>query len=101
MRRGRRSGAARSGRAGSAGFAEELRFSGRRNSSDPRVGAERDGRRSGLDEEDRRVDGSGRYLHTDTGTGDRKPFLMPIEDIFSISGRGTVVTGRIERGVVK
>ncbi len=30
-----------------------------------------------------------------------KPFLMPIEDIFSIQGRGTVVTGRIERGVVK
>ncbi len=30
-----------------------------------------------------------------------KPFLMPIEDIFSISGRGTVVTGRIDRGVVK
>jgi elongation factor Tu len=30
-----------------------------------------------------------------------KPFLMPIEDIFSISGRGTVVTGRIERGKVK
>ncbi|MCX7546317.1 EF-Tu/IF-2/RF-3 family GTPase, partial [Marinicella gelatinilytica] len=29
-----------------------------------------------------------------------KPFLMPIEDIFSISGRGTVVTGRIETGVV-
>ena len=31
---------------------------------------------------------------------DQKPFLMPIEDIFTISGRGTVVTGRIERGVV-
>jgi elongation factor Tu len=30
-----------------------------------------------------------------------KPFLMPIEDVFSISGRGTVVTGRIERGIVK
>lgn len=30
-----------------------------------------------------------------------KPFLMPIEDVFSISGRGTVVTGRIERGLVK
>jgi len=30
-----------------------------------------------------------------------KPFLMPIEDIFSISGRGTVVTGRIERGICK
>ena len=30
-----------------------------------------------------------------------KPFLMPIEDIFTISGRGTVVTGRVERGKVK
>ena len=30
-----------------------------------------------------------------------QPFLMPIEDVFSISGRGTVVTGRIERGIVK
>jgi elongation factor Tu len=30
-----------------------------------------------------------------------KPFLMPIDDVFSISGRGTVVTGRIERGIVK
>src|SRR5208337_3242423 len=29
------------------------------------------------------------------------PFLMPIEDVFSISGRGTVVTGRVERGIVK
>ena len=29
-----------------------------------------------------------------------QPFLMPIEDVFSISGRGTVVTGRIERGIV-
>jgi elongation factor Tu len=30
-----------------------------------------------------------------------QPFLMPVEDVFSISGRGTVVTGRVERGVVK
>jgi len=30
-----------------------------------------------------------------------RPFLMPVEDVFSISGRGTVVTGRIERGIVK
>jgi len=30
-----------------------------------------------------------------------KPFLMPVEDVFSISGRGTVVTGRVERGVIK
>jgi len=30
-----------------------------------------------------------------------KPFLMPVEDVFTISGRGTVVTGRVERGLVK
>ena len=30
-----------------------------------------------------------------------KPFLMPVEDVFSISGRGTVATGRIERGMIK
>ena len=30
-----------------------------------------------------------------------RPFLMPIEDVFTISGRGTVVTGRVERGIVK
>ncbi|MCP5922235.1 EF-Tu/IF-2/RF-3 family GTPase, partial [Klebsiella pneumoniae] len=29
-----------------------------------------------------------------------KPFLMPIEDVFTITGRGTVVTGRIERGII-
>ena len=32
---------------------------------------------------------------------DTKPFLMPVEDVFSISGRGTVATGRVERGIVK
>jgi elongation factor Tu len=35
------------------------------------------------------------------GARHRRPFLMPIEDVFSISGRGTVVTGRVERGIVK
>src|SRR5262249_51799026 len=30
-----------------------------------------------------------------------KPFLLPIEDVFSIAGRGTVVTGRVERGIIK
>ena len=40
------------------------------------------------------------YVPTPTRDLD-KPFLMPIEDVFSIKGRGTVVTGRIERGVVK
>jgi elongation factor Tu len=40
------------------------------------------------------------YIPQPTRPVDR-PFLMPIEDVFSISGRGTVVTGRVERGVVK
>src|SRR3989344_4969843 len=46
------------------------------------------------------------YAHVDAYVPDPvretdKPFLMPVEDIFSIEGRGTVVTGRIERGIVK
>jgi elongation factor Tu len=41
-----------------------------------------------------------RYIPTPTREVD-KPFLMPVEDVFSISGRGTVVTGRVERGIVK
>ena len=40
------------------------------------------------------------YIPTPERAKDR-PFLMPIEDVFSISGRGTVVTGRVERGVIK
>ncbi len=40
------------------------------------------------------------YIPTPTRAVDQ-PFLMPVEDVFSISGRGTVATGRIERGVVK
>jgi elongation factor Tu len=40
------------------------------------------------------------YIPTPTRAVDR-PFLMPIEDVFGIKGRGTVVTGRVERGVVK
>ena len=35
-----------------------------------------------------------RSVHTD------KPFLMPVEDVFTITGRGTVATGRVERGVL-
>ena len=38
-----------------------------------------------------------RHLTRDTD----KPFLMPVEDIFTIQGRGTVATGRIERGIIK
>ena len=46
------------------------------------------------------VDALDSYIPTPERDVD-KPFLMPVEDVFSISGRGTVVTGRIERGVIK
>ena len=46
------------------------------------------------------VEAMDRYLPEPKRTIDQ-PFLLPIEDVFSISGRGTVVTGRIERGVIK
>ena len=49
-----------------------------------------------------RTDGSSRHVYSGAGACDRSsPFLMPIEDIFSIQGRGTVVTGRIEQGICK
>jgi elongation factor Tu len=41
------------------------------------------------------------YLHPAAQARAGRPFLMPVEDVFSISGRGTVVTGRVERGIVK
>ncbi len=69
----------------------------------PRLGAE------GAERRERRVRRSGdpaadEAVDTYVPQPERpidKPFLMPIEDVFSISGRGTVVTGRIERGMVK
>ena len=53
-------------------------------------------------ESDPQADGRGRRLDPDSPERPLdKPFLMPIEDVFSISGRGTVVTGRVETGIVK
>ena len=49
----------------------------------------------------RRPDGRAGQLHPDAERDEDKPFLMSIEDVFSIKGRGTVGTGRIERGKVK
>ena len=49
---------------------------------------------------DKLVEALDSYIPTPERATD-KPFLMPIEDVFSISGRGTVVTGRVERGIVK
>jgi len=48
----------------------------------------------------RLLDAVDEYIPTPKRATD-KPFLMPVEDVFSISGRGTVATGRIERGIVK
>ena len=48
------------------------------------------------------ADGCGRFNYIPTPERDLdKPFLMPIEDVFSIKGRGTVVTGRVDRGTLK
>ena len=52
--------------------------------------------------QDRRADGRRGQLHPAAREREvDKPFLMPVEDVFSITGRGTVATGRIERGIVK
>jgi elongation factor Tu len=48
----------------------------------------------------RLMDAVDAYIPTPARATD-KPFLMPVEDVFSISGRGTVATGRVERGIVK
>src|SRR6266567_3651000 len=48
----------------------------------------------------RLLDAVDSYIPTPKRATD-KPFLMPVEDVFSISGRGTVATGRIERGIIK
>ena len=48
-----------------------------------------------------RPDGRRRHLHPRAERESDKPFLMPVEDVFTITGRGTVVTGRIERGILK
>ncbi len=48
----------------------------------------------------RLMDAVDSYIPTPKRATD-KPFLMPVEDVFSISGRGTVATGRVERGIIK
>ena len=46
------------------------------------------------------MDAVDEFIPTPTRNGDL-PFLMPVEDVFTITGRGTVATGRVERGVIK
>jgi elongation factor Tu len=101
---GRRRGAAGAGGDGSARASVVLRVPGRRHSDhrglgaaamegrDPEIGEKIDPKElmAAVDE----------YIPTPERAMDQ-PFLMPIEDVFSISGRGTVVTGRVERGIIK
>ena len=81
-----------------------LRFPGRRHPGGPGLGAGGAGRASdpelGHDAIMELMAAVDTYIPQPERAKDR-PFLMPIEDVFSISGRGTVVTGRVERGIVK
>ena len=52
------------------------------------------------DNETKAVELSGEELAQVTGGNADMPFLMPAEDVFTITGRGTVATGRIERGII-
>jgi elongation factor Tu len=85
------------------GAAEEVQLSGGRRAGDPGLGAagerEPDGPEGG-EAIWKLMEAVDSYIPTPPRPVD-KPFLMPIEDIFSITGRGTVVTGRVERGIVK
>ena len=103
VRRGRRSRAARPGRAGSARAAHEVPVPGRQRAGHPRRGDQGAERREGRAADEAIIklyDALDTYIPQPERPID-KPFLMPIEDVFSISGRGTVVTGRIERGKIK
>ena len=82
----------------------EVRLSRRRDPDHHRLGAEGAGRRHRASWASSRSCKLAEALDTYIPTPERAidgPFLMPVEDVFSISGRGTVVTGRVERGVVK
>ena len=97
----RRSGTPRPGRARGPGTAEDLQLPRRRCAGGAGVGAEgAAGRPEGVASVLKLMEALDSYVPLPVREVD-KPFLMPIEDVFSISGRGTVVTGRIERGKVK
>ena len=79
---------------------ERIRLPGRRHPVHHRLGAEGPrGRREAKGQDPRARRGAGQ-LHPRARARADKPFLMPVEDVFSITGRGTVATGRIEQGIV-
>src|SRR6266496_2101683 len=93
--------AARSGGARGARAAVQVPVSRRRHAGDPRSGAQGDRRRQAMGRQGRGAPGP---LDTSIPVPKRevdKPFQMPVEDVFSITCRGTVATGRIDRGKIK
>jgi elongation factor Tu len=100
---GGRRRAAGAGGDGSPRAAEQVRVPGRRHPDHDGFGAmalEGDQSEIGVPSILKLVDALDSWIPEPERDVD-KPFLMPVEDVFSISGRGTVVTGRIERGVIK
>ena len=80
----------------------QVRVPRRRHPRDPRLGAEGARGRRRVDAQDPRADGRPWTTTSPSPSATiDKPFLMPVEDVFTITGRGTVATGRIEQGVVK
>ena len=82
----------------------QVRVPGRRHPDHPRQRAQGAAKATQASWASRRIheaDGRGGQLHSEPKRDVDKPFLMPVEDVFSISGRGTVATGRVERGKVK
>ena len=96
-------GTARTGRTGSPRTADPATASRATSAGLQGFRVGRVERRTAVGKGDRRADGSGgyKYIPMPARVTSDKPFLMPIEDIFSIQGRGTVVTGRIEQGICK
>ena len=78
-----------------------VRVPGRRPPRRPRLGAEGARGRQGVGRQAHGAHGRGRHRPSPGEREIDKPFLMPVEDVFTITGRGTVVTGRVERGIVK
>ena len=105
-RHGRRRGAARPRRARGPRAADQVQLPGRRHPGHPRLRAQ--GARGRATTRptpayapiQELMDAVDSYIPTPERAID-KPFLMPVEDVFGIKGRGTVATGRIERGIVK
>ena len=102
MRHGRRPRAHRARRDGTSRAARRVRVPRRRHADHPRLGAQGPRGRRGEHEDRRRAAWTPSTPTSRSRSRDiDKPFLMAIEDVFTITGRGTVATGRVERGVVK